>query len=232
MSLMFANIFGVRHDLVFASFLGIACLLFAVVVLAENARAVWKETPARGTNLVIAILVGYSLLFSLGTAAGRVCLGIEAARPSGYVTLLIPGLLGIYFHLLSRPDGNRRRVLFAVFFFLLLPGSVQGYTGEMRYYAERKRWWKDCYMKNENVEFCNQVTRFKLYWWPEGMRLQEKLQYLKENRLNLYADAKDVSIQTASTLASGNRFPLGFVDLAIDANVMHPANLDTQGLGF
>ncbi len=172
MSLMFANFFGARMDLTLASFLGLAFLLFTVVVLAKHARSLWKERPPSSPNLVITILVTYCLLFSFGAAVGRICLGIGAAQTSRYVTLLIPGLLGAYFHLLTRPRIGNRTTLLVVFFVLLLPGSVQGYRNGLHWYADRKRLWKACYLKNENVEFCDQTTGFKLYWWPQGMHLK------------------------------------------------------------
>jgi hypothetical protein len=55
-------------------------------------------------------------------------------------------------------------------------------------------------LQHENVEQCNEITGFLIYRLPGGyprvdekrqnLTLQEKLQYLKRARLNLYLDAK------------------------------------------
>jgi hypothetical protein len=47
--------------------------------------------------------------------------------------------------------------------------------------------WKQCYLEQEDIQFCDQATNFQIYPWPENIRLKEKLVYLKQNALNLYA---------------------------------------------
>jgi hypothetical protein len=50
-----------------------------------------------------------------------------------------------------------------------------------------KRDWRPCYLAHEDIQFCNQASRFRIYPWPETVGLKEKLAYLKQNALNLYA---------------------------------------------
>jgi len=103
------------------------------------------------------------------------------------MTLLIPAFLGIYFHLLTKPRGGKRMLLLAIIFLILLPGAVQRNHKELEAFSAMKRDWKQCYLEHEDIQFCDQTTRFQIYPWPDNIRLKKKLAYLKQNALNLYA---------------------------------------------
>lgn len=48
--------------------------------------------------------------------------------------------------------------------------------------------WKNCYLRLEDVGRCDEITNFTIYPPPEtATHLQEKLPYLKQHQLNLYA---------------------------------------------
>jgi len=49
-----------------------------------------------------------------------------------------------------------------------------------------KQNWKQCYLKFENVDYCDSRMHFKVHPSPAGTHLDEKLQFLKARRLNLY----------------------------------------------
>lgn len=189
---MFANYFGIKgHDFTTA-LLGMGLFVLATVVFLYHARILLKEgVSSRHVSLVVTILVGYSLLFSLTTAVGRVCLGIEAGQSSRYMPYLIPAWLGLYFHLLSLPKDRLRIILLAAYLVALIAGSFpmrQTDTNIAEWLSNGKRSWAACYLKSENIEQCDASTGFKIYPRADATRLKEKLDYLKQHKLNLYRD--------------------------------------------
>jgi hypothetical protein len=47
--------------------------------------------------------------------------------------------------------------------------------------------WKNCYLRLEDVEQCDEITNFRIYPMPEATQLKEKLLYLRQRQFNLYA---------------------------------------------
>jgi len=45
-----------------------------------------------------------------------------------------------------------------------------------------------CYLRTEDIDFCDAATKFRIYPRPEATGLKQKLQYLKERRLSFFAD--------------------------------------------
>ena len=190
MGLMFSKFLGVKHATVFPAVLGIIVLIVLVAVLAVNFWLLSKYGMAQHGRLLVVILTGYSLVYAAAAAVGRVCLGMEAAGFSRNLTLLIPGFLGIYFHLLMSRTGYGRTVLLTTLLVAVLPNCVQRNHKEIEAFSAMKRAWKDCYRASENVRYCDTLSNLKLYPRPEATHLEQKLNYLKQNRLNLYASAQ------------------------------------------
>jgi hypothetical protein len=130
------------------------------------------------------------LLFAANNAVGRQCLGPGQAFSSRYSTLLIPAFLGIYFFLLSKSWFGIRNLVLALWVLLLLPSSLVIPVAEINWYFDGKSQWADCYIRTGNIRFCDERTHFVIY--PSSAaaatHLQEKLDYLKQNHLNLFAD--------------------------------------------
>jgi len=165
--------------------LGAVILLVAVGVLGLHLIHLLKHGRS-DTHLAGAVLLSYCLLFSANAAIGRSCLGLEAASSPRYSTLLIPGFLAIYFFLLSKSWGGRQNLLLILWVVLLLPATVHKPWRDMRWYSDSKRAWADCYVRAENIQYCDQSTNFVLNPHPERTGLKQKLDYLKEHRLNLF----------------------------------------------
>jgi hypothetical protein len=197
MSFMFAKY--LRMDLLSAttvSKVGGAILIFTFVVifffhLYENIR---KKTPQSSRiDMIILILIGYSLLFSASTAIGRICLGLNFAMSSRYMTLLIPAFLGLYFHL-NNISGVRSRnisvmVMILVLTISLLPFSERDLRG-IEFYSVKKENWKQCYLENTDWSYCNKIAKLKVYPFIDE-RLQDRMEFLKENQLNLFSDTEN-----------------------------------------
>jgi hypothetical protein len=190
MGLMFAKFLGIKHGVVFPALVGIAVVIVLAGVLVRNLWLVLQGGGAQDGGLVVVILTGYSLLYAGAAAIGRVCLGMEAAGSSRNLTLLIPGFLGIYFHLLMSRRGHHRTLLVTALLVAVLPGCIQRNHKEIESFSAMKHAWKDCYRASENVQYCDSFSHLQLYPWPDTIHLQDKLNYLKRNRLNLYANAR------------------------------------------
>jgi hypothetical protein len=166
--------------------LGAAIFSVLIVIL------VWHllhllQSPACKTAMIGAVLVGFSLLFAANVSVGRLCLGVQFAFSSRYSTLLIPAFLGIYFYLLSGRWYGMRNLMLGLWIVLLLPGALTLPRDEVRGLAIGKWHWADCYVRTGNIAYCDKSTNFKVFPNPEQTHLQEKLDYLKEHHLNLFA---------------------------------------------
>jgi hypothetical protein len=187
-ALMFPNFAGIRSPIVLATLLGIVILSFAILVLVSQVRhLIGAEDRFRPIHLTITVLLAYSLLFSSNTAVGRVCLGLPgAAQQSRYTTLLIPAFLAMYFYLLTLHFGPLRHFLLAFLIVLVIPGHLH-MSGRAHWFADGKRAWAACYKQTEDIAFCDSSTSFPVYPDAERTRLKQKLDYLKQRRLNLFA---------------------------------------------
>ena len=165
------------------AFLGVAILLAFVAVLGSYLVRLMRNTGHK-RELIGAVLLSYSLLFSANAAIGRLCLGLEMAFSSRYVTLLIPAFLAIYFFLLSKSWRGQRSLVLGLWVLLLLPGAVRK-PWEVQWYSTGKRNWANCYVRTENIHYCDQSANFAVHNSFEEIGLQEKLDYLKQHQPEL-----------------------------------------------
>ena len=183
MSLMFARFLGLKEGIGPPTMVGLVLLLGALAILVAHVAHLVKHGPAPAP-LLGAVLLGYSLLFSANAALGRVCLGLpEAARSSRYVTLMIPAFLGIYLYLLSWKASHRNLV-----FALLVPWLLIAAVPTTHWFADGKRAWAECYKKIGDIHACDSIAKFPIYPRPEATGLQQKLDFLQQHHLNLFAN--------------------------------------------
>jgi hypothetical protein len=93
----------------------------------------------------------------------------------------------MYFYLLTLDFGPLRHLLLAFLIVLVIPGHVH-IPDRVRWFADGKRAWSACYKQMEDIGFCDSFTSFPVYPNPERTQLKQKLDYLKQRRLNLFAD--------------------------------------------
>lgn len=183
---MFAKFLGIKHS---TSVPLIAGLVFVIAIVYTSVRSWSLAAPHLDRReVVISILTTYTLVYAAAAAIGRVCLGMEAAGSSRNLTLLIPGFLGIYFCLLAGKHNHQPSWMIAALFLAVLPGCLQRNHKEIEGFSEMKRAWKSCYLSTENINYCDAVSHFQIYPSPEATHLRQKLHFLKQNHLNLYAD--------------------------------------------
>ncbi len=185
--LMFAKFLGIKHGELFPAIVGIA---ITVVMIAVWGRSAWLmlRSVDPGKQVPV-ILTGYTLLYAAAAAVGRLCLGMEAAESSRNTTLLIPGFFGIYVCLLSLHQSQKRTWLLAALLAAVLPSCVQRNHKEIEGFSARKSAWANCYRTTENIDACDASSKLQIYPQPEAIHLRKKLDFLKQNRLNLYASS-------------------------------------------
>jgi hypothetical protein len=187
MAKMFAYFVVPAGDSAPVTIIGAGILLAMITMLGIQVFHLLKYDLSSERPLIGAILLSYALLYSANTAVGRVCVGIAAAFQSRYVTLLIPAFLALYFYLLSRPWRGMRPLALGLFAVLILPKALYVPHSAIPY-AEAKRTWVACYKRTEDIAYCNRLTNLMIDNEPKRDRLKEKLDYLKQHRLNLFSE--------------------------------------------
>jgi hypothetical protein len=204
--LMAADFFAPNGRGPFARAAGTALLIGLLISVICAVRFLLRRTditPAhdeKTRRLVLVALAAMSLATCATIAYLRLCAGLEVALAPRYTVYIQIGLLGLYFHLLGIRETWTRRSLLSVLLVSVVVACLHADRIGMIHFRDGKQRWKDCYLQRENVEQCNEITGFLIYRLPGGyprvdekrqnLTLQEKLQYLKRARLNLYLDAK------------------------------------------
>lgn len=173
-------------------------ILFGVwgILLLQQLWLIVKTRDFSPVRLVIFLFFSFSIVYALNTAVGRVCLGTDQARSTRYMTLLIPGWLALYFAVSLLKSNVLRTVILAAFIILFVITPLRKYKAldnQFALFTERRQQWATCYLEKENIEECNEVTEIKIYPKAEATRLQEKLNFLKQNSYNLYSEAPPTS---------------------------------------
>jgi len=189
-ALLFSTFLGPTRPVFFSTALGSAVLAVSVFILAHQVYRLRSDGGVRNRNLVIAVLLAYVMVFSISTAAGRLCLGLPAAaQVSRYTTLMIPAFLAIYYYLLSLPANGARNLALLMFVIVLLPGSLT-MPRSARRFPEGKRAWVSCFTLTGNAAYCNGTTGFPIYPNPQTTGLEQKLNFLREHHLNLFTGSE------------------------------------------
>ena len=193
-ALMFAYFAGAQGlgfvPTLLGSLMGVALLMWFIFALK---CLMLRESRNRQRYLVIAALAGYAFLFCINTAIGRICLGITAGQQPRYMPYMITAFLALYLSFASiRSPQSRNLVLSG---FLVFAAWCSLHLDTWTWLSARNRSrdqhaWRECYLRRESVEECDAITGSKIYPSPEATHLQEKLQFLKQKHLNLYADQK------------------------------------------
>jgi hypothetical protein len=186
MALMPWGFIGYSHWATLGTVVGAVMLLSVLVAFAAELRAFFRSDRLRDSHMVRLVLLGFSVLFVANTAVGRVCLGRDAALSSRYLTLLIPAFLAVYFYLLPFTAKPAGKVVLGLFVIALIPSAVMVRPSARRQ-TDGKRAWAACYLQTENIAYCDNATNFKVDPYPDYNHLKEKLDYLRQHQLNLFA---------------------------------------------
>lgn len=216
-SLMFASFFGLGMGVLPLSMaFGALALAPLIWTWAASVRRVMRADPfAQGSAVVIVALTSYTLLFVGSASLGRVCLGYVSALASRYVTLLIPGMLGVYLYLATprqlqagcrrseqAQNGQKRLgvkdmsaiawaalrlVCILALLLTVFTFTRVGPLGVIEAQYAGKMDWKACYLQYEDYDLCTAQTGFTIYT-AKTPEILEKLAFLKAHGYNLYLD--------------------------------------------
>ena len=167
--------------------LGVVGFLLASTVTAYAAsRALRRErTPLSRTMFLFS---AFSLLFVAATTVGRVCLGMGGALASRYVAYELPLWLASYFVLaeaIAKRPSLRLPAATGVALFVVLQ-IIPKDRSSLRWYSEGKSRWRSCYRATHDEVRCNRAADFKVYPVDGAPQVAQMLEYLRENRLNLF----------------------------------------------
>jgi hypothetical protein len=162
--------------------------IFATILVCQMKRFFPACDKEKDMSPVVLALIGFSLLFSAGTAAGRICVDSSSAQTSRYMIYLTPAFLGLYFYVLSLQGNKTRRASINALLFLALLASFPTGVAHKGTMEKARLEWRNCYLKFEEVDQCDEITHARIYPPPEAAtQLKEKLLFLKERGLNLYS---------------------------------------------
>lgn len=187
--LVFSTVFFLGGHSLFPSLVGLAALLLALLICGWCVYQFLRRRGDPAYQIVGITITGSSLLFAINAAVGRLCHGIEGAHAARYIPYVMPAFIGIYFSLLSLRGLWTRRALVAIFTVVVLAGAVPFSRQERRGLVSMhglKTAWKVCYLQTGSIDYCNSHTRFQIYPVPAATHLEQKLEFLKAHRLNLF----------------------------------------------
>ena len=167
--------------------------LFTIFIVMMGIVAIRSRLIFDDKAIAILYLSAFSLVFMVFTAIGRVCFGKEAAFMSRYVLYIIPGIFAMYLFLqASLAHIGHKSLLksfWSIFFILLITGKETTLTKHqplIDWYRDGKMNWIECYIEQQSIDSCNQITNFKLY--PEEGRIDGQLRYLQERNLSFFKE--------------------------------------------
>lgn len=181
--------FASMYEATFAKILGFLLFLIMTGVVLSRIYRLQRDRKDESKHLVIFLFISFSLLFAANSALGRFCHGMEAAQTSRYMTLLIPGWLGLYFaaqNLSRKYIQAAANIILAVLFIILPTQSYRNFDDTMNSYSQIKKRWAACYIENESIANCDKAAGHPIYPAPEATDLKRKLDLLEEKQLNLF----------------------------------------------
>jgi hypothetical protein len=193
-SLMFASPFELRGTGPAATMVGVAVFAAVAAIGAIN----WKRLMAgkseeRPVQIVLVTLSAYSILFCAAATMGRTCTGLAEAHSSRYAIYKQLAVLGLFFWTLSVHRPVWRKALPALLVILLIPSifiTAEDAEGMADFY-KLKSGWRACYLRGIPADDCDDRNG-AIYPYPAVTHLQEKLDYLRAMRLNLFSDTPEV----------------------------------------
>lgn len=173
---------------------GIIGLLIIVYVLIDSSIKIYQAKSASIENKfkIILMLCGGSFLFIISVAISRSNLDIGAAYPSRYAVYFIPAALGSVLWLANHYKVRKFSLFYFIVFLIFLVNEVLSYS-QVKYFAGldyyRKTTWRNCYVQEKSVNYCNGITNNILYP-PENddNNFKNLLIYFENNKLNLFKE--------------------------------------------
>ena len=188
--LMFATFVGanLRENIPIAIFTAI--VLITVVLWSWGRMLARLRTSGEMKDLIVTLLLSYSLLFAFVCAYGRVCISFAQAQSPRYTTYLVLGYLGLYLGALTTQIRFERWIFVScVGIIALCSIKISKYDlAEIESSRLHKQLWRDCYLQHKNLGQCDAAAGYAICSDPEPPDLQRKLDLLEKNHWNLFAN--------------------------------------------
>lgn len=167
--------------------------IVAIAVVALWAYATFRLIRSRGNSVlwcVASVLLTFTVLFTLLTTVGRVCLGPNAASATRYIPCVLPALLAMYLLPRSGKATRTRTTVLALFLAGVTAREIAAARNDAVavHHATHKRLWADCYLARHVVAECDAETGGPIYPAAEATGLQEKLDWLEARRYSLFQE--------------------------------------------
>ena len=191
----FASYCGMRMSLIILYIIATPVVVSVIYIVVRTGsdiiRNLFGNMNAQKTTegQIILVLALFTLIFSINLVIGRLCLGLGAATAPRYTPYMTPAFFALYLFAVTRKTVPLRLIVFCTACFFVTTFSIGNHN---RAYAERlcrgKQKWKQAYLQTEDILSANRSSGFEIYPNPQQTHLKDKLDYLKEHRLNLYLD--------------------------------------------
>jgi hypothetical protein len=136
--------------------------------------------------VVIFSLTAFAAMYCASAALGRLGEGVDAARASRYVTLMIPAGLAFCLQLSTMKQAWISRGMISGYLVLLMVLTLQLRPGDLKQ-AENFRAlrvaWAQAYLESHDIRKANEQARQELF---PGSTMHEQLSYLEKHRLNFF----------------------------------------------
>lgn len=172
---------------------GSLVLIFMLATAVWSVRRLFYAKTFEAKYLVLFVFTAFSLLFGAMSAVGRVCMDVCQADGARYQPLLVPAWLAFIFALNFLEFDWLKVTMFvslAVACFILPETRLKIYSQNLRAMKEKKIVWRDCYLQKSNAEICDRETDFKIFSPVESKYAQERIDFLKERKLNFFAESR------------------------------------------
>jgi len=186
---MLANSHGLRGVSWFATTTGLVLFsLLIVLCLYQGVQlirlGVAKTEPRR---IVIFSLAAFAVMYCVSAALGRLGEGVEAARASRYVTLMIPAGLAFCLQLSTSMKTRAALVLTSGYVIILLVGTLQLRVADIKQaedFRAGREVWARTYLQTHDINRANELAEREIF---PGSTMASQLNYLEKHRLNFFS---------------------------------------------
>jgi hypothetical protein len=160
-------------------------VLIVIVLVAQIPAALKSDAKA----IIIASLMGFSILYVLATVEGRISVSVYCLMTSRYIPLLTPGFVGCYLAIpMIRTRIPRGVAILAAMLMALYAGAIVYPDDKSAIVANKqnKLTWIAHYQRSGSLDEADGAVERPIYPHPRPDDLPAKIAYLRTNNLNFF----------------------------------------------
>ena len=170
--------------------------VFLSLSITELKRFFIKKKKASALTRICIILGGFSAIYMISTAIGRVCISPIGGQAPRYLPLVTPAYIALYFYLRQKSSKKLMRfLLYFLFVGLFLKALVFSFPiaeksmSAMVEISKGKTLWIESYLETGDLIKASELSGFKLY--PDDpMVLSNRMRYLHDRNLTFFQNKK------------------------------------------